>query len=71
MPRAKAVGQLKRPKPFLLRFNEREKRELEIRAGEAHLSMVEYCRRKVFDVPFSVVEPRNGAEKEPIAQAKG
>lgn len=54
---------LKRPRRFMLRFNDAELRDYRSRARKSGLSQVEYGRRKILDIP--VVEVARPAEQEP------
>ncbi len=52
--RKKAKNQfLKRPLRFMLRFDKAELREYKARAKRAGMSMVEYGRRKILDIPIA------------------
>lgn len=49
---------LKRPVPLTFRLSEEERAELERRAREAEISMVEYARCRIFGVPLSKAKGR-------------
>ncbi len=62
MPKLKGLG-IRRAIPFSLRLNPRERAKLETLATAAQLSMVEFARCKIFDIPFEFVggkSPRTG-----------
>ncbi len=50
---------LKRGVSFLLRLNRKEKRDFERRANEATLSLNDYARCKLFDIPFHLIGGKN------------
>jgi hypothetical protein len=52
MARPKGTG-LKRGKPFTLRLDEAEKKELERKSLAVGLSMEGYARCKIYDKPFT------------------
>ncbi len=64
MPRLKGLG-IRRAIPFSLRLNARERAKLESLATAAELSMVEFARCKIFDIPLEMV-----GGKSPRARAK-
>lgn len=49
----------RRNKGFPLRLSMEERRDLKKRAGEVKLSMSEYVRCKVFDIPFKLLGGKN------------
>ncbi len=56
MKRRKAKKQfLKRPKRFMLRFNDAELRAFRASAKRAGLSQVEFGRRKILDIPIAEI----------------
>lgn len=53
-----------RDKYFLVRLTEIEKASLKTRAKKARLSLAQYVRCKVFDVPFETVLETMGVSRE-------
>jgi hypothetical protein len=47
---------LKRPRRFMLRFNDGELRQFKSGAKRAGLSLVEYGRRKILDTPIAEIK---------------
>ena len=65
MARRKVKKQfLKRPERFMVRFSREELKACRTRAQQSGLSQVEYCRRKILDIPIAEITPR-----EPVAEA--
>ena len=47
---------LKRSNPVMIRFNDVELKEYQLRVKRSGLSHVEFCRRKILDVPIANIK---------------